>query len=201
MTAITRTINSKGVVIVRRIGKEKGNQKVVCRCPDCGKEFTTWISTFYRNINSCRCKYPASKRLYEIWVNMKTRCYNPNCYEAKYYSLKNITVCDEWKNCYKNFEKWSMENGYTEHLTIDRIDGNKGYSPENCRWANFDVQNRNKCNNINITIDGETKNIKDWCRLAGVKYKAVMSFYYRHGKDNSMATEYIKQKLLEHGTD
>lgn len=98
MTAITRTINSKGVVIVRRIGKEKGNQKVVCRCPDCGKEFTTWISTFYRNINSCRCKYPASKRLYEIWVNMKTRCYNPNCYEAKYYSLKNITVCDEWKD-------------------------------------------------------------------------------------------------------
>ena len=88
MTAITRTINSKGVVIVKRIGKEKGNQKVVCRCPDCGKEFTTWISTFYRNINSCRCKYPASKRLYEIWVNMKTRCYNPNCYEAKYYSLK-----------------------------------------------------------------------------------------------------------------
>lgn len=46
MTAITRTINSKGVVIVKRIGKEKGNQKVVCRCPDCGKEFTTWISTF-----------------------------------------------------------------------------------------------------------------------------------------------------------
>ena len=63
MTAITRTINSKGVVIVKRIGKEKGNQKVVCRCPDCGKEFATWISTFYRNINSCRCKYPSSKRL------------------------------------------------------------------------------------------------------------------------------------------
>lgn len=70
--------------------------------------------------------------------------------------------------------------------------GNKGYSPENCKWANRDIQNRNKCNNINITIDGESKNIKDWCRLAGVKYKAVMPFYYRHGKDKSMATEYIK---------
>ena len=201
MTAITRTKNSKGVIIVKRLGKENGNRKVVCRCPDCGKEFTTWISTFYSNINSCRCKYPISERLYEIWVNMKTRCYNPNCYEAKYYSLKNITICDEWKNSYKNFEKWALSNGYTESLTIDRIDGNKGYCPSNCRWADYKTQNRNKSNNININIEGEIKNIKDWCISAGIKYKTVMSYYYRHNKDKSKVAEYIKSKLLSDGKE
>lgn len=183
MKAIKKEVNDAGVIIVERLPKTNGNQRLLCLCPNCGHTFVTWASGFYLNRNSCGCNHPKSKRLYGIWINMKTRCYNPNFYGAKYYSLKSITICDEWRHDYKNFEKWAFENGYSESLTIDRIDGSKGYCPENCRWADAYVQNRNKSNNINITIDGVTKNIKDWCRYFGIKYKTAMSFLYRYGKD------------------
>lgn len=73
-------------------------------------------------------------RLYRIWKAMKTRCYNLNIPYFKYYGGKGITVCDEW----------SMANGYSDELTIDRIDSDKGYFPENCRWVTMTIQNQNK---------------------------------------------------------
>ena len=75
---------------------------------------------------------------------MKTRCYKPNIHYIKYYRGKGITVCDEWRDSFQAFYEWSMANGYSDELTIDRIDSDKGYFHENCRWVTMTIQNQNK---------------------------------------------------------
>lgn len=73
-------------------------------------------------------------RLYNIYANMKQRCYNPNTPCYRWYGGKGITICDEWLNSYECFRDWATSNGYDESLSIDRIDPNKNYEPSNCRW-------------------------------------------------------------------
>ena len=87
-------------------------------------------------------------RLYRIWINMKTRCYNKNTNRYKDYGARGITICNEWRNDFMSFYNWSMNNGYDENLTIDRINNDKNYEPSNCRWITVKEQNRNKRNNI-----------------------------------------------------
>lgn len=99
-------------------------------------------------------------RIYRIHKAMRTRCYNPNFPAYKYYGGKGIEICKEWDD-FTTFHKWAIENGYEEHLTIDRIDGNKGYHPDNCRWITLADQQRNKDNNIVININGESMSVLD----------------------------------------
>ena len=83
-------------------------------------------------------------RLYSIWRHMKERCYKP--YSPKYplYGGRGITACNEWIDDFPAFRDWAMDNGYQDHLTLDRIDNNKGYMPQNCRWSTPSEQNRNR---------------------------------------------------------
>ena len=120
-------------------------------------------------------------RPYEIWQGMKKRCYNQH--DARYdrYGGRGITVCDEWRNDFKAFYKWALENGYADNLTIDRIDNDKGYSPDNCRWADAETQCRNRASNINITIGNATKTLTEWCEIFELDY-ATIHARYKHDK-------------------
>ena len=102
-----------------------------------------------------------SKRLYRTWKNMRNRCKNPNNRSYHKYGGRGIKVCDEWDRNYNYFEKWSLENGYADNLSIDRINANGNYEPSNCRWADKHTQDNNKRNSIRVLYDGKYMPIID----------------------------------------
>lgn len=108
-------------------------------------------------------------RLHRIWTNMKSRCNNPKATHYEHYGGNEITICEEWKNDFQAFYDWSMSHGYEEHLTIDRIDNDKGYSPDNCRWTDYRTQNRNKRNVPTYEHNGVTFTQADVFNLFGIK--------------------------------
>ena len=135
-----------------------------------------------RNIKNSRhnmCK----TRLYKIWKSMHTRCYNPNDEHYKDYGARGIVICDLWKNDYLEFYNWSINNGYNNSLTIDRIDVNGNYEPSNCRWATDKTQQNNRRNNIQLTYNGETHTIKEWYDI--LKTVKLSTLYYRYHKGMS----------------
>lgn len=83
-------------------------------------------------------------RLHGIWSGMKTRCSNTRRSTARYYVERGIRVCEEWKSDFMKFYEWATSNGYRDDLTLDRIDNDKGYSPDNCRWATYHEQRLNQ---------------------------------------------------------
>jgi hypothetical protein len=113
-------------------------------------------------------------RLYQTWKSMLYRVYNKKAHNYKHYGGKGLEVCKEWHK-FENFRNWALFNGYSDKLTIDRIDNGKGYSPENCRWILHEEQARNKSSNLYYTINGETKLLKDWAEEYGFKYLTIYS--------------------------
>ena len=101
-------------------------------------------------------------RLYNIYVNMIRRCYDPKSDSYFKYGKVGITVCEEWRNSNTIFFEWALKNNYSENLTIDRINNLSGYSPENCRWATVKQQNSNKKTNKFLTFNGKTQTVKEW---------------------------------------
>lgn len=124
-------------------------------------------------------------RLYHIWNGINARCSNPNNKDYKDYGARGIKVCEEWKDSARFF-KWALENGYEDFLTIDRIDNNKGYCPENCRWISIEKQQVNKRNVRNIEYNGETHCIAEWNRILRFPKGTIESRIW-HGWDNERA--------------
>lgn len=112
-------------------------------------------------------------RLYHIWQGMKSRCSNPNNPDYQRYGGRGITVCKEWKNSFSEFMKWANKSGYSETLSIDRIDYNGNYEPNNCRWATPKQQSNNRSSNHLVTIGNETMTISQWCEKYGIKLSVI----------------------------
>ena len=112
-------------------------------------------------------------RLYRIWQKTKQRCYNENHKHFQYYGARGITVCDEWKNDFQVFYEWAINNGYSDELTIDRINVNGNYEPSNCRWATRKEQMNNTRQNRFITYNGKTQTAKQWSEELGIKYPTL----------------------------
>lgn len=118
-----------------------------------------------------RKKICEDKKLYMCWINMIRRCENPNYPTYYRYGALGRKVCEEWKSSYETFQTWAFANGYRPDLSLDRIDNEKGYSPENCRWADRYTQQNNTRRNIWVTLDGETHTIAQWLRIKGIPDK------------------------------
>jgi len=165
----------------------------ICEC-DCGNtvvvrkcNLTSGAST------SCGCKRvdepnrtthgQKHTRLYGIWLGMKDRCSNPSTQCYKDYGGRGIYVCEEWEQSFVEFYTWSYEHGYSDGLTIDRIDNDGPYAPDNCRWADTFQQANNRRTNRLITYNGETKTIAEWSRETGIKYNKLYERINKCGWD------------------
>lgn len=167
------------LVVSREQNSSNGHARWKCVC-DCGNEKVVSSDSLRsgRTI-SCGC-YNTERfikenrqvthglrkhKLYGVWRSMKERCVCETHYAYKDYGARGITVCKEWLNDFKVFYDWAMNNGYKEGLTIDRINNNSGYYPENCRWVTMEIQNKNKRNTINKSIlqkDKEGNVVNRW---------------------------------------
>lgn len=152
----------------------KNSYSVVCRC-NCGTITVLQCRTLVGKYATKSCIRCATKgkntkhgdahsgnRLYNIWAKMIERCYNKTRKAYKNYGGRGIKVCSSWRNDYREFKKWSMDNGYSDNLEIDRKKNDKSYKPSNCRWVTNTVNARNKRNNRLITCFGETKCLVAW---------------------------------------
>jgi hypothetical protein len=106
---------------------------------------------------------------------MKQRCFNPNYPRYKDYGGKGITMCDAWKDDFEVFMNWSLSNGYTDTLTIDRIDNDGNYEPDNCRWITNEMQQLNRRNNRNITYKDKTLTVTEWSKITGMGCKMLQN--------------------------
>ena len=176
-------------VISRAEGKDKRRVYWLCRC-ECGKEVVVQSSQLRTgHTRSCGCLLDGSynvthgmthTRLYRLWFTMKQRCTDPKSSGYHKYGAKGITICEEWMT-FEPFMKWALKNGYTDELSIDRIENSKGYCPENCRFVTMCKQQNNRTNNLYIEINGETHTLADWCRILDIKYYTIQHKIHRNG--------------------
>jgi len=212
---ITKRIDRTGMVygrltVIRFVvgtGTWAGGNRVLakwlCKC-ECGvlKE-VVGQNLISGNTRSCGCLRVESRfkhgdgansqknRLYSVWRTMKSRTTNPNFSRAEYYFHRGIGICDEWLD-YIQFKKWALENGYRYGLSIDRIDNDKGYSPENCRWTTQSVQMNNCRTTKKISFQNNEIPRADFCRKFNLEYRQVE---YLHSS-KKMNGEEILAKLL-----
>ena len=179
------------LLVIKYYGKSKDGHSIwECKC-DCGNIINANARSLKtQNTKSCGCLHneilknrkgvkcnfykhgKTNTRLFCIFNSMKQRCLNISNKNYKFYGGKGIKICDEWLNKEKgfiNFYNWAMNNGYKENLTIDRIDNNGDYEPNNCRWTTMKKQANNITNNHLITYKGKTHTISEWSKIINIK--------------------------------
>lgn len=120
-------------------------------------------------------------RLYRVWKGVKSRCQNESSTAYEHYGGRGIKVCDEWLGVdgFENFLDWALKNGYNENAkrgecTLDRIDSNGDYSPQNCRWKDMKAQSNNTRRNRLVEYKGEIKTLAEWVNLLNMDYSVVL---------------------------
>lgn len=111
-------------------------------------------------------------KLYKSWAAMKRRCDFPDEHHKKYYKDKGITYCEEWKD-FVNFKDWALSNGYVDGYTIERIDNNKNYCPDNCKWIPLCEQSKNRTNKSHLIINGIDKSYTEWANEYNLRENTI----------------------------
>lgn len=195
------------LTVIEYHSKRKNKHYYLCKCI-CGNEKVIESYNIRSgHAKSCGClnreivssqkvnyRHGMSKtRIHNIWWGIIERCTNENDQAYPNYGGRGITICDEWLNDFEAFEEWAMANGYSEKLSIDRIDNDGNYEPNNCRWATRKQQNNNKSNNVRIEINGEIKNLTQWAEYAGIHRSTI----YRRMKRGITGPELIQKKAIQ----
>ena len=131
-----------------------------------------------------------------LWYRIKERCYNENSKSYHRYGGRGICVCEEWLNDSSAFARWAIENGYEKGLEIDRIDNDKGYSPENCRWVTKKENTRNTRRNKRYEWNGETHVLSEWCEILELNYNTVNMRLHRGWSFEKAVTKPTKTTYL-----
>lgn len=168
------------LIVVEPTEKRSSNGSVVwlCKC-DCGNYTEVSAKEFRKGARtkSCGClrseqcknrttHHGTKERLYGVWMGMRRRCYDKKAKDFHRYGGRNISVCEDWQN-YETFRSWALSNGYNPYAksgecTLDRVDPNGNYCPENCRFVPILAQERNRRNNVMLTYNGKTQTLSQW---------------------------------------
>ncbi len=174
------------LTVIEQCGRNKqGGVLWQCKC-DCGNNHVASNGALCAGtVQSCGClkeerqKESVTKHglhqnpLYKKWQGMKTRCTNKKAANYHDYGGRGIKVCGEWEHDFLSFYKWAIANGYADGLTLDRIDVNGDYCPENCRWATIEEQNNNQRNSRVLTHNGKTQTVGQWAKETGLNYQTI----------------------------
>ena len=176
----------KLTVLSRAENDGHGNACWYCVC-DCGNTVTIRGAHLRSgNTRSCGCLEKEadnkrnyrhgkwSSRIYRIYYHMRDRCYNRNSVSYPFYGGRGISISKEW-NTFEKFYSWAIESGYTDQMTIDRINVHNGYSPENCRWIPIEEQASNTTRSHTITIGSESKTVNEWAQETGLNRSTILS--------------------------
>lgn len=205
MAFLDRTNTRYGKLVALEVDDNKISKKRQgfywkCVC-DCGNTVSVRGNMLGKQTKSCGClKLEQNKknlgrftngkthtRLWSIWKHMNDRCFKESDTNFKNYGAKGVIVCEEWKT-FETFEIWSINNGYADSLSIDRIDVTGGYDPLNCRWADQETQSNNKRNTLLVVYKGEVMSLKQ----AFLKEKPMISYqtaktrYHKGERDCSL---------------
>jgi hypothetical protein len=190
---------------IKLIGtNEKGHTVWLFGC-DCGvqKEISS-SEVLKHSTKSCGCLRKDGKekaslvhggfgtRVHRIWSGMLSRCRNPVNKDYKNYGGRGIQVCDEWHD-FSKFQNWALNNGYSDDLSIDRIDSNGNYCPQNCKFSTITEQARNKRNTIWYDINGIKKSLVEWCEILNIPLEIARA-RNKHG-ENPFLNEYNETRV------
>lgn len=185
-------------IAVGRVGKnEWGNTLWLCRC-DCGKEHIVPSGKLVQGKSrSCGClkrdigikqlekhgiTTGGKPRTFIIWNGMKARCLNPKAVSFKNYGGRGISICEDWL-VFENFHNWAVSNGYSDGLTIDRIDNNGNYEPSNCIWEDAKINRSKQRKTRYIEIDGVINNVSTWCKKLKISRRTAYIYLNKSDQD------------------
>lgn len=155
----------------------------------------------YKRLTEKDISKETRQKLCIVLCDIRRRCLNPDYKYFYLYGERGISVCEEWlgKDGQKNFREWAVNNGYEKGLTIDRIDNNKGYSPDNCRWVTAKEQSYNRRSNKLITIHGKTQTVTEWAKETGIPIGTLQNrLKYGWEEDRLLEPKQVYLKMSKH---
>jgi hypothetical protein len=200
------------LTVVECLGTNKYRDRIfLCKCSCGGESKVAGCQLRLGRTRSCGClKVEASKRgnlkhglsreggsqarLYRIWSHMRQRCSNPNDKIFKYYGGRGIKVCREWDESCVAFHGWALAHGYNPGLSIERVDNNGNYDPENCIWASRQTQALNKRTSRLITHNGITLNLSEWSKILRVSVPLLIWRIRKWGERKALSGNEMKRQ-------
>lgn len=184
-----------------------------CKC-DCGNITKVSASNLKSGgVKSCGCLVSeiikematthggTGTRLHRIYRSMRQRCYDKNSRNFHRYGGRGIEICNEWlgESGFEHFREWANENGYRSDLTIDRINNDGNYEPNNCRWATYKQQGNNTSRNVHINANGETHTLKEWSEILNVRYDTLLNRRLKGWTDEQIITTPVSRSNSNRG--
>lgn len=205
-----------GRLTVLRAAEQRSKQgyiQWVCQC-NCRDKTIIVVPSYklkYGHTRSCGClqrdtviqmnrdreKNPAADRdtrLYRVWRGIRARTSYESQLSYKNYGGRGISICDEWHDDFSAFRNWALANGYSDDLTIDRLDIDGDYTPDNCRWATRKEQNNNQRSNIRLSFDGETHTASQWAEIMGITKDCIYKRIRRGYTIEAILKEFIERR-------